>query len=125
MQSKSPQRYEERIASITMGSKTGQSAVILRTQSALNLIGIHSNAGAIEGQTLVVNREEISPLTHQTENCQGGRYPTCNMLVRKQFCHFQSGYKIPFREDTDLAFSILEGGFSIPFAQDLIVYHPP
>ncbi len=94
-------------------------------ESALNLIGIHSNAGAIEGQTLVVNREEISPLTHQTENCQGGRYPTCNMLVRKQFCHFQSGYKIPFREDTDLAFSILEGGFSIPFAQDLIVYHPP
>ena len=45
-------------------------------ESALNLIGIHSNAGAIEGQTLVVNREEISPLTHQTENCQSGRYPT-------------------------------------------------
>ena len=94
-------------------------------ESALNLISTNPNAGAIEGQTLVVNREEITPLTHQTENCQGGRYPTCNMLVRKQFCYFHSGYKIPFREDTDLAFSILEGGFSVPFAQDLIVYHPP
>ena len=94
-------------------------------ESALNLISANPNAGAIEGQTLVVNREEITPLTHQTENCQGGRYPTCNMLVRKQFCYFHSGYKIPFREDTDLAFSILEGGFSVPFAQDLIVYHPP
>ena len=38
-------------------------------ESALNLIRINSNAGAIEGQTLVVNREEISPFTHQTENC--------------------------------------------------------
>ena len=73
-------------------------------ESALNLVSTNPNAGAIEGQTLVVNREEITPLTHQTENCQGGRYPTCNMLVRKQFCYFHSGYKIPFREDTDLAF---------------------
>ncbi len=93
--------------------------------SALTWIHDQSGAGAIEGQTIVGNREQITPLTHQTENRQGGRYPTCNLLVRKQFCHFHSGYKIPFREDTDLAFSILEGGFSIPFAQDLIVYHPP
>ncbi len=93
--------------------------------SALDWIHDQSGAGAIEGQTIVGNREQITPLTHQTENRQGGRYPTCNLLVRKQFCHFHSGYKIPFREDTDLAFSILEGGFSIPFAQDLIVYHPP
>ena len=42
-------------------------------ESALNLISANPNAGAIEGQTLVVNREEITPLTHQTENCQGGR----------------------------------------------------
>ena len=93
--------------------------------SALTWIHGQPGAGAIEGQTIVGNREQITPLTHQTENRQGGRYPTCNLLVRKQFCHFHSGYKIPFREDTDLAFSILEGGFSIPFAQDLIVYHPP
>ncbi|MGA0138986.1 MAG: glycosyltransferase [bacterium] len=93
--------------------------------SALTWIHDQPGAGAIEGQTIVGNREQITPLTHQTENRQGGRYPTCNLLVRKQFCHFHSGYQIPFREDTDLAFSILEGGFSIPFAQDLIVYHPP
>jgi hypothetical protein len=94
-------------------------------EAALTWIHNHPGAGAIEGQTLVGNREHITPLTHQTENCQGGRYPTCNLLVRKQFCYFHSGYQIPFREDTDLAFSILEGGFSIPFAQNLLVHHPP
>ena len=32
---------------------------------------------------------------------------------------------IPFREDTDLAFSILASGYAIIFAPELIVEHPP
>ena len=39
--------------------------------------------------------------------------------------NFHPAYLIPFREDTDLAFSILASGYSIIFAQELIVEHPP
>jgi glycosyltransferase involved in cell wall biosynthesis len=94
-------------------------------QEALRTIKEHPEAGAIEGRTVVNHRELITPFTHQTENFSGGRYPTCNLLVRKAFCRFEPTYRIPFREDSDLAFSILEGGFPIIFAPDLIIYHPP
>ena len=81
--------------------------------------------GAFEGLTKVSQRNLASPFTHQTENTDGGRYPTCNFLVRRNLAYFYPAYKIPFREDTDLAFSILALGYSIIFAPDLIVDHPP
>ena len=66
-----------------------------------------------------------TPFTHQTENYEGGRYLTCNLIVRKNLAHFHQAYKIPFREDTDLAFSILESGYPIIFSSKLVVEHPP
>ena len=88
---------------------------------------IHNNpeAGAFEGRTEVTQRGRATPFTHQTENTSGGRYPTCNFLVRRSLAHFHPDYKIPFREDTDLAFSILESGYTIIFAPELVVEHPP
>ena len=83
------------------------------------------NVVAIEGLTKVSSVEIATPFTHQTENLDGGRYPTCNFLVRRDLAKFHPGYKIPFREDTDLAFSILESGYEIIFAPELVVEHPP
>ena len=94
-------------------------------ENSIKLIHQKPYAGAFEGRTEVSQRKIATPFTHQTENLDGGRYPTCNFLVRRSLANFYPAYKIPFREDTDLAFSILELGFKIIFSQELIVEHPP
>ena len=94
-------------------------------ETALKLISNNPEVGAIEGRTEVTQRGKATPFTHQTENTKGGRFPTCNLIVRKKLAHFHHAYKIPFREDTDLAFSILESGYPIIFAFELVVEHPP
>ena len=94
-------------------------------KNAIHLINQNPDVGAFEGLTKVSQRNLASPFTHQTENIDGGRYPTCNFLVRRNLANFYPAYKIPFREDTDLAFGILALGYSIIFAPDLIVDHPP
>tara|TARA_Y100001970_G_C14235655_1_gene861616 strand:- start:262 stop:1371 length:1110 start_codon:yes stop_codon:yes gene_type:complete len=93
--------------------------------NSIKLIQKNPYAGAFEGCTKVSQREIATPFSHQTENLNGGRYPTCNFLVRRSLARFYSAYKIPFREDTDLAFSILESGYEIIFSPELIVEHPP
>ena len=92
-------------------------------ETALELIRNNPSAGAFEGRTEVIHRVRATPFTHQTENTEGGRYLTCNLIVRKNLAHFHQAYKIPFREDTDLAFSILESGYKIIFASELTVSH--
>ena len=94
-------------------------------KNAIQLIQQKPDAGAFEGRTEVTQRNLATPFTHQTENTDGGRYPTCNFLVRRNLASFHPAYLIPFREDTDLAFSILASGYSIIFAPELIVEHPP
>jgi glycosyltransferase involved in cell wall biosynthesis len=94
-------------------------------KNAIQLIQQKPDAGAFEGRTEVTQRNLATPFTHQTENIDGGRYPTCNLLVRRNLANFHPAYLIPFREDTDLAFSILASGYSIIFAPELIVEHPP
>lgn len=91
----------------------------------LELIEHYPNVAGFEGRTLVNDRHKLTPFTHQTENFYGGRYPTCNMVVRKELCHFYTKYRIPFREDTDLAFCILESGYNIHFDSNMKVFHPP
>lgn len=92
---------------------------------ALELIEQYPEMAGFEGRTIVNERHKLTPFTHQTENLNGGRYPTCNMIIRKIFCRFYTKYRIPFREDTDLAFCIMESGHTIHFDGDLKVYHPP
>ncbi|MBF0352230.1 MAG: glycosyltransferase family 2 protein [SAR324 cluster bacterium] len=94
-------------------------------QTGLNLIQQYPEVGGFEGKTEIVPRELVTPFTHQTSNTYGGRYPTCNLILRRSLCVFYPGYKIPFREDTDLAFCVLQSGYQIRFCEDLLVYHPP
>ena len=94
-------------------------------ETATKMIQQKPFAGAFEGRTEVNLRNLSTPFTHQTENLDGGRYPTCNFIVRRKLAYFHPAYKIPFREDSDLAFSILASGFKIIFAPEMIVEHPP
>ena len=93
---------------------------------ALELIAEHPDGVAFEGKTLLTDRPKLTPFTHQTENLQGGRYLTCNMVLRKAVCHFYPKYRLPhFREDTDLAFCLMASGYTIHFDPHLKVFHPP
>ncbi|MBF0287878.1 MAG: glycosyltransferase [SAR324 cluster bacterium] len=94
-------------------------------ERALELIQKYPHVAGFEGRTIVSDRHKLTPFTHQTENFYGGRYPTCNMIIRKDFCSFYTKYRIPFREDTDLAFCIMEAGYTIRFDDKLQVFHPP
>lgn len=91
----------------------------------LDLITQFPEKGGFEGRTEINHKEQVTPFTHQTSNLNGGRYPTCNLIIRKQLCHFYPGYRIPFREDTDLAFSVLKSGYEIIFDHELLAFHPP
>lgn len=54
-------------------------------------------------------------------------YQTANMFYRRAVFHEVGGFdlKFPFYlEDTDLAWSVLERGFEIPFAERALVEHP-
>lgn len=83
--------------------------------------------GALEGRTKVDPWQDRSPFTHQTENLEGGRYPTCNFFIRRELCDFYTGYQGSgsFREDSDLAFTLLATGWRIEFEGRALAFHPP
>lgn len=79
----------------------------------------------VEGR---VEDDAISPptiRTHQIHNLHGGRYLTCNMFYRRQLLWEVGGFHTRFREDSDLAFSLIEAGYQIVFEPRAIVDHPP
>src|SRR3990170_2423896 len=79
----------------------------------------------IEGMTIPVPKES-SPFSHSIENTKGGKFCTCNMAYSKTILKKVEGFDERFghREDSDLAFSILENGGKIEFKEDVLVYHP-
>jgi GT2 family glycosyltransferase len=68
------------------------------------------------------------PFTHSLHNPTGGTYATANMVFRVEdilaIGGFDEGFTVNFREDTDLALSILDRIGPIPFFPDLVVEHP-
>ena len=58
---------------------------------------------------------------------RSGGFQTCNMFFRRDTFLDVGGFdtEFPFYlEDTDLAWTIMDRGYSIPFAEDAVVYHP-
>ena len=68
------------------------------------------------------------PFTHSLHNPTGGTYATANMVFRVRdildLGGFDEGFAVNFREDTDLALTILDRHSAIPFCSDLVVEHP-
>lgn len=68
------------------------------------------------------------PFTHSLHNPTGGTYATANMVFRVEdilaIGGFDEDFTVNFREDTDLALSILDRIGPIPFCPDLVVEHP-
>ena len=85
---------------------------------------------AVEGRTVVEPAAERTPFTHQTDNRDGGRYPTCNLFVSRPWLtehgvRFDERYTVPFREDSDFAFQVLACGGEIRWWPAAEVVHPP
>lgn len=54
-------------------------------------------------------------------------FQTCNMFYRRHVFNEVGGFDANFPyylEDSDLAWSVLDAGYEIPFAENAVVYHP-
>jgi glycosyltransferase involved in cell wall biosynthesis len=80
---------------------------------------------AVEGRVLAVGDKPATLYTHQVQNLTGGRFLTANMFYRRAVLEAVGGFRLKHREDSDLAFAVLERGYDIRFNPDTIVYHPP
>ena len=85
--------------------------------------------GGVEGRTFTDNTR--GPFSHYILNEKGGQYMTCNMAYRRDILVKIGGFDENFtssvtigREDSDLAFSVLEKGYEIAFAKNAVVKHP-
>jgi len=82
----------------------------------------------VEGKTISTNLTELNPFSHFLYNLEGGAYLTCNIAYRREWLDWVNGFderfRQPWREDSDLAFSILELGGQIIFAPEAVVDHP-
>lgn len=84
-----------------------------------------ATVGAVEGATEAELGDEA--LFHvNISNLRGGRYPTCNIFYRASAFAAVGGFDERFRrarEDSDLAFRILDAGYRIAFAPGATARH--
>jgi glycosyltransferase involved in cell wall biosynthesis len=87
----------------------------------------YPGAAAVEGAVRPTPGPK-PPFTHSLHNPAGGTYATANMVFRVKdilaLGGFDEGFTVNFREDTDLALTILDRLGGIPFCPDLVVEHP-
>ena len=84
-----------------------------------------AQVGAVEGRITAIGAEAPTIYTHQVKNLYGGQFMTANMLYRRDVIAAVGGFRARFREDSDLAFSVLEAGYLIVFEPLALVEHPP
>lgn len=87
------------------------------------------NVAAVEGATIPFKKTiAATPFTHVVANLTGGQFLTCNIIYRKDKFWEAGGFDERFekadREDSDLAFSILEKGYQIKYEPQAMVRHP-
>ncbi len=80
---------------------------------------------AVEGRVTAESDRAPTIWTHQVKNLFGGQFMTANMIYRREVIAAVGGFKTRHREDSDLAFSVLEQHGRIAFAPRAVVEHPP
>lgn len=89
-----------------------------------NAVPAFSNAmvGGVTGRTSC-DIKDITPLTRPVIS-EGG-HQTCNIFYRKKVFDDVGGFKLgQFREDTELAYRVLEAGYIMKFNESVSVEHP-
>ncbi len=102
-------------------------------QNAMQYFKTDCTLVGVEGATHSCNYTETnSMILHQVENRSGTHYLTCNMFYRKEpflnlgmfdVAFWKKGYPY-ILEDSDLAATVLENGYQIIFAPEVIIKHP-
>lgn len=84
--------------------------------------------GAVEGAVHIPKPERPTPTYRGSLRLSlPGGYQTCNMFYRRTVFDECGGFDLSFpyyMEDTDLAYSVMERGYSIPFSASAVVNHP-
>ena len=88
----------------------------------------HPEVGGVEG-AVDIPKPERPTLTYRgsLRLAQPNGYQTCNMFYRKSVFEECGGFDLSFPyylEDTDLAYTVMERGYAIPFAAGAVVSHP-
>ena len=89
----------------------------------------------VDGAVHAVSGRIVMPLegtpTDYERDAQGlerAEFVTANCLVRREVLErlggFDEAFRVPWREDSDLHFRLLEGGFRVARAPDAVVVHP-
>ncbi len=94
-------------------------------EQGINALDI-SGLDGIEGETYT-DKSKTTPLSVITYTYHGGGYMTANMFYKKKAFEAVNGFdtsqRMLFREDTDLAWRILDKGFKLGFSEQPRVYH--
>ncbi len=85
----------------------------------------NEHVAGVEGRVLALGDSPPTLYTHKVQNVSGGRFLTANVLYRRAVLEAVGGFRMKHREDSDLAFSVIDRGLEIVFAPDALVYHPP
>lgn len=80
---------------------------------------------AVEGRVTAESDRPPTIWTHQVKNLFGGQFMTANMIYRRSAIAAVGGFQTRHREDSDLAFSVLEHQGKIVYAPRSVVEHPP
>lgn len=88
-----------------------------------------SNIVGVEGLVLSERRDDPQYRAVTNEGFEGQGFMTANLFLRRELFNALDGFDERFdhphfREDTDLGWRALAHG-EIPFARDVLVYHPP
>jgi glycosyltransferase involved in cell wall biosynthesis/GT2 family glycosyltransferase len=120
------------------GCKTARGTVVAFTDddcvpkpSWLEQAARYFDKAPIAGLEARVESEHVNDPNYRTVSnvgFEGVGFMTANMFYRRDLLlkvgGFDERFKLAFREDTDLAWRIIEYG-EIPFARDSVVFHPP
>jgi glycosyltransferase involved in cell wall biosynthesis len=86
----------------------------------------YAGAGAVEGAVLPSPGPK-PPFHHSLFNARGGTFATANMAFHVATALALGGFDEGFgnfREDADLALTLMAGGSELPFCPELVVFHP-
>ena len=96
---------------------------------AEGLRSFEQGADAVSGRTLVPTSRHPTDWERNVKGLEAASFATCNAFCRRDLLEavggFDPRFRVAYREDSDLEFSLLKAGARIVRNEAAIVYHPP
>lgn len=87
-----------------------------------------TGADAVSGRIVMPLARTPTDYERDAQGLERAEFVTANCLVRREVLErlggFDESFRLPWREDSDLHFRLLEGGFRIARAPEAVVVHP-